>query len=343
LPRNVCLVISVCGLAAVCLGQSRVTLPVQGPVVGENRTDARPVAGSVSAPGQPDVPYVLGPDDQVLISVLDADEIGKTAYRVDLRGNLNVPLAGRFHAAGLTLEQLEAEISRRLKEYLQEPVVTVSVSEFRSQPVSILGAVNAPGVHQIRGSKTLFEAISEAGGLRNDAGNSIKITRHKEYGPIPLPGAAADSSGAYGVAEVSIKSVMEARNPGENILVKPNDVISIPRAELVYVIGSVKRAGGFILSERASVSVLEALSLAEGLDRTASPANAKILRYTAASSTRAEIPVDVKKILGGKSGDIPLLPNDILFIPNSTAKSATIRALEAAVQIGTGLAIYRPY
>ena len=150
-------------------------------------------------------------------------------------------------------------------------MVTVSVFEFRSQPVSVLGAVNTPGVHQIRGRKTLFEVISEAGGLKNEAGNSIKITRRKEFGAIPLPGAGADPSGEFSVAEVSVKSVMEARNPQENIQIQPNDVISVPKAELVYVIGAVKRAGGFILSEREQISVLQALSMAEGLDRVARP------------------------------------------------------------------------
>jgi polysaccharide export outer membrane protein len=286
-------------------------------------------------------PYILGLDDQVLIQVLDASEIGTNPFRIDMRGYINVPLAGRIHAAGLTVEQLETELGARLKDYLQKPAVTVSVAEFRSQPVSILGMVNNPGVHQIRGRKKLFEVISEAGGLKNDAGNSIKITRRKEYGTIPLPGAAIDASGEFYVAEVSIKSVMEASNPRENIQIEPNDVISVPRADLIYVIGAVKRTGGFVLSEREHMSVLQALSMAEGLDRVASPSNAKILRSADGGVTRKEIPVDVNKILSGKGSDLPLLANDILFIPTSAAKSAAMRGLEAIIQTGTGVAIYR--
>ena len=102
------------------------------------------------------------------------------------------------------------------------------------------------------------------------------------------------------MAEVSVKSVMEARNPQENIQVQPNDVISVPRAELVYVIGAVKRAGGFILSEREQISVLQALSMAEGLDRVAAASNARILR-AAGGVNRTEIPVDVNQILTGKT------------------------------------------
>jgi polysaccharide biosynthesis/export protein len=285
--------------------------------------------------------YVLGSEDQLVIHVLDSDEIGTSPFRIDMRGYINVPLAGRLPAAGLTVEQLEVALTAKLKEYLQAPVVTVSVFEFRSQPVSILGAVNTPGVHQIRGNKTLFEVISEAGGFRTDAGSSIKITRRNEFGSIPLPGAAADPSGKFSVAEVSVKSIMEATNPQENVQILPHDVISVPKAELVYVIGAVKRAGGFVLSEREQISVLQALSLAEGLDRVASPANAKILRASAGATSRVEIPVDVNRILTGKIGDVQMVANDILFIPNSAAKNAAMRGLEAAIQLGTGIAIYR--
>src|SRR5208337_3140684 len=121
------------------------------------------------------------------------------------------------------------------------------------QPISVLGQVATPGIHQMRGRKTLFEVISEAGGLKPDAGSTIKITRRKENGPIPLPTAASDSSGEFNVAEVSIRDVMEARNPQENIAGKAYDVITVPKAKLVYVIGSVKHSGGFVLSERANM------------------------------------------------------------------------------------------
>lgn len=289
---------------------------------------------------QSEAGYILGPDDQILIRVLDAEEISEKPFLIGTDGYIRLPMVGRLRAAGLTVEQLEMAITSGLKPFFQEPQVSVSVVEFRSQPVSVLGAVANSGVVQLRGHKTLFEVISAAGGLKNEAGNSIKITRRKEFGPIPLPTAIADPSGQFSVAEVSVKSVMEARNPQENIEVKPNDVISIPRADLIYVVGAVKRAGGFVLSEREHISVLQALSMAEGLDRVASPKNAKILRSSDGASTRKEIPVDVNKILAGKTGDVQLFANDILFIPNSGAKSASGRAIEAVIQLGTA-AIWR--
>jgi len=293
-------------------------------------------AGNQSVAG-----YILGPDDQILIRAPYAEEISEKPVLIGTNGYISLPMVGRLRASGLTVEQLETEIVSRLKPYLQEPHVSVSVVEFRSQPVSVLGAVANSGVVQLRGHKTLFEVISEAGGLKNEAGNTIKITRRKEFGPIPLASAVADRSGQFSVAEVSVKSVMEARNPQENIEVKPKDVVSIPRAELIYVIGSVKRAGGFVLNEREHISVLQALSMAEGLDRVASGGNARILRSSDGASTRTEIPVDVNKILAGKTSDVSMLANDILFIPNSAAKSATLRGVEAAIQVATGVVIWR--
>jgi polysaccharide export outer membrane protein len=290
---------------------------------------------------RPPSTYTLGPDDQIIVRALDLEEIKDQPVRIDMNGNINLPLVGRVHAAGLTVEQLERQLVKLLKAYLQDPTVTVAVNEFRSQPVSVLGAVNKPGVHQLQGRKTLFEVLSLAEGLRNDAGNTIKITRRKEWGGLPLSTAKDDPTGQFSVADVNVKSAMEGRSPQENILIMPYDVISVPRAELVYVIGSVRRAGGFVLNEREAISVLQALSLAEGLERTAAPQNARILRPAPDPSKRTEIPVDVKKILAGKSNDVPLQANDILFVPNSVAKSAALRTFEAAVQIGTGVVIYR--
>ena len=286
--------------------------------------------------------YVLGPEDSVLVRCLNVDEIGDLPYPIDLRGDTNIPLAGRVHAAGLTVPQYEAEVAKRLEEYIQKPVVTVSVAEYRSQPISVLGQVGTPGVHQIRGRKTLFEAISEAGGLKQDAGSTIKITRQKEYGPIPLANAKPDASGEFSVAEIGIHDLMEARNPADNIAVKPNDVITVPKAELVYVIGSVKRSGGFVLSERAHMSILQALAMAEGLERTAAADKAKIIRQATESGTPLEIALNVKAILKGKAPDVPMTANDILFIPDSAAKGAAYRAIDAIIQAGTGAAVYRP-
>lgn len=285
--------------------------------------------------------YVLGPDDQVSVHVLDVDEIPDRPLRIERNGSMRLPLAGRVQAAGLTAEQLETEIAARLRTYVKNPQVTVAVAEYRSQPVSVLGAVASPGVLQLQGRKTLFEVLSMAGGLRQDAGHTVRITRLSQWGAIPLAGAAPDATGRYSVAQVSVKSVLEARNPQENIPICPEDVISVPRAEMVYVIGAVRRAGGFVLNENENMTVLQALSLAEGLERTAAPRRARVLQPAPGSASRKELPLDLGKIIAGRAADLPLRAGDILFVPGSTAKSATLRGLEAAVQIGTGVVIWR--
>jgi polysaccharide export outer membrane protein len=299
------------------------------------------LAQETARPREAPTNYILGPDDQIAIQVPDAEDISDKPVRIDMRGNISLPMVGRLHATGLTAEELEVQIRNRLKKYLQEPDVTVSITEFKSQPISIFGAVQKPGVHQLQGRKNLFEVLSLAEGLRTDAGYSIKITRRLEWGRLPLPGATDDPTGHYSVASVNIKSIMNATNPAENIIIKPEDVISVPKADLVYVIGTVHKSGGFVLGEHETISALEALALAEGLDRAAAPQNAKILRASQTSASRTEIPIDIKKILTGRSEDIALKADDILFIPASAARSVAIRSLETAVQIGTGVVIYR--
>jgi polysaccharide biosynthesis/export protein len=331
--------VSVVFLAAV-LGQDP-QAPAPVPPAPAVQTTPAATGGPVDSEDRLRSTYLLGPDDQVAIRILDMDEVQDKPYRIDMRGNIRLPLVGRIHAAGLTVERLEIAIAESYKTYVQDPDVTVAVVEFRSQPVSVLGAVNTPGVLQLQGRKTLFEILSQAGGLRPDAGNRIKLTRRKEWGAIPLPDAKDDASGQFSIAEVSVKSVMDAKNPAENILVQPNDVISVPRAELVYVIGSVKRSGGFVLNEQEQISVLQALALAEGMDRTAAPKNARILRAALNSGDRTEVPVDIRGILAGTAHDVSMQANDILFIPNSAAKNATLRGVEAAIQVATGLVIWR--
>jgi polysaccharide export outer membrane protein len=107
------------------------------------------------------------------------------------------------------------------------------------------------------------------------------------------------------------------------------------------VIGEVAKPGGFVLNERETMSVLQAMSLAGGLSRVAAPSQARILRDSPGNPRRQEVPVDVKRILAGKDTDVVLQPDDILFIPNSSAKSAALRAVEAAITVGTGVVIWR--
>jgi polysaccharide export outer membrane protein len=285
--------------------------------------------------------YVLGPGDQIIVRILEAEEIADKPIRIDASGFIPLLLVGRVRAAGLTVEELEQSLTEKLRKHLRRPQVSVSVLEFSSQPVSVIGAVNNPGVHQLQGRKTLVEILSLAGGLKPDAGPLVKITRPQQSGRIPLSQAVPDTSGQYTVAEVSLKDLVEASSPQENILVQPNDVISVPRARRVYVVGDVGKPGGFIVDGQEAITVLKALSLAQGLNREAAPQRAKIIHPAVDGGKSLESPVALNKILQGKSPDVALQAEDILFVPSSTPKKVATRAVEAAIQAGTGIAIFR--
>jgi polysaccharide export outer membrane protein len=284
--------------------------------------------------------YVLGPDDLISLRVTDGAELSDKPVRIDTNGYVRLPMLDRVRAGGLTTEQLVAALTERLKPFLHKPEVSVNILEFRSQPVSVIGCVKLPGVHQLQGSKTLIEVLSLAGGLSDDAGYTIKITRENGQGYLRLPHAVDDPSGRFQMAEVRVASLLEAKDPSQNVTVFAHDVISVPRGELIYVTGEVQRSGGFVLREKESMSVLQALSLAGGIGSAAAAKDSRILRAQAGSS-RMEIPVDLKKMLSGQSEDLALKPDDILFIPSSVPKKFAVRSIEAAVQMATGVVIWR--
>jgi polysaccharide export outer membrane protein len=285
--------------------------------------------------------YTLGPDDQLKIWAYGVDEINEKPVRIDPSGYIDLPVIGRLKAAGLTVEQFRAALLKELGREVREPRVSMDIVEFGSQPVSVIGAVNQPGVHQLRGRKTLVELLSLAGGLRPDAGARIKISRVMESGRIPLRTAKVDSSEKFSVAEVKVKELMSATDPAENILIQPRDVVTVPVADVIYVIGAVRKPGPFVLNERETMSVLQALSMAEGLGPTPAPQNSKILRTISGSTERKELAVDLKKVMAGKAEDIALRANDILLVPDSSSKKAMGRAVEAAIQAATGIVIWR--
>ena len=226
----------------------------------------------------PDSGYVLGPDDQIVLHSMESPEISDKPILIGINGDITLPLAGRVKAGGLTVEQLETELDARLKKYVKDPQVAITVVEFRSQPVSVFGAVGTPGVVQLRGRKTLYEVLSLAGGLRETAGSSITVARRRENGEVPLPGARVDPTGQFSTAELNVQEILAGKNPAANIEIKPNDVISVSGAEsnMIYVVGDVEHGGAFTLGGREKLSVLRAISLAGGLGRTAKPERARI-------------------------------------------------------------------
>jgi len=264
--------------------------------------------------------YTLGPNDQILVRAPEAEEINEKPFRIDADGNVNMPLIGRVHAAGMTLQELENDLVRRLREYIREPQVIVTVVQFRSEPVFFVGAFRTPGIYPLQGRRTLVEMLTAVGGLQPNASRQVKVTRRAEYGIIPLPNAVDDPEKKVSTVEISMGSLRENVNPAEDILLQPYDVISVGRAELVYVNGEVGKIGGIELGERDSISIAQALTMAGGFTRDAARGKVRILRPILNTNRRAEIEVDVKRVFEGKDLDVPLLPNDILYVPRSYAR-----------------------
>ena len=151
--------------------------------LGADRTPLRLPRRSINTV-RPD--YELGPNDQILIGVPEAEEINQRPFRIDADGFINIAAwIGRIRAAGLTVRGLEAELTTRLRDYIRDPHVNITVVQFRSEPVIFLGAFRTPGIYPLQGGRTLVEMLAAVGGMQPNASRRIKITRRAEYGPIP--------------------------------------------------------------------------------------------------------------------------------------------------------------
>jgi polysaccharide export outer membrane protein len=225
-----------------------------------------------------------------------------------------------------------------LRKYIRVPQVTVTVTQYSAEPVFFVGAFKSPGIYPLQGRHTLVEMMSSLGGMLPTASRRIKVTRRKEYGVIPLPAARVTADEAGSVVEINMASLRDNVNPAEDIVLQPFDVVSVERAEMVYVGGEVGKTGAFELQERDSISVIQVLTLAGGLSSGADAKNARILRPISGTSRRAAIPLDVESILRGKESDRPLLPNDLLYVPKSGALSKNMgRTLLILVPIVTSV------
>ncbi len=308
--------------------------------------------------------YRIGAEDLLKISVYGAPDLDRTV-RVSADGSISLPLVGDVQARGLTTRELETAIETLLKrKYMTNPHVSVFLREVRSHPVSVFGAVEKPGVFQIRRAKSLIEVLSMAQGLADDAGDSVIVMRH---GGLTSPAAAsspdpqlvaatdppresakqglfppsASAAGGSASVKISLKDLLDSGDARYNVMVYPGDVVKVPRAGIVYVVGEVRKPGGFELKANESISVLQALALAEGLTPTSSRKGARIIRTNEATGERHEVAINLSRILAGKVADPMLRPNDIVFVPNSASKAALYRGAEAAVSIAGGVIVYR--
>lgn len=261
--------------------------------------------------------------DLLDVNVFDTPDLsGK--LRVDEHGNIALPLAGDLSVSQMTAEQAGRAIEAKLlrTEILKDPHVLVTVLEYSTQGVTLMGEVKQPGVYPLLGQHALLDLISAAGGFTPDAGELVTITHRAEPGtPVVLKITTKPGSTA-----------------GFNVDIRPGDTIVISHAGIVYVVGDVGKPGGFLIQRNGHLTVLRAMALAQGPNRTAALNSAKLIRQS--DDGREDLAVPLRKILSNKAPDRTLADGDILYIPSSVAKSALVTA-ESILPAAAGAAIYR--
>ena len=279
-------------------------------------------------PGNSNLPaQKIGANDLLAISVYDAPELTRTV-RVDSDGSIRLPmLKQRIKVEGLMPGQVEGVVAEALtaEQLLVEPFVTVTVAEYNSRPISVMGAVKRPITFQVISPMTLLEALSRAEGLSAEAGPEILVSR-TQPGPGGEPAAL--------VQRVAVKALIDAADPEMNVKLTGGEEIRIPEAGKIYVVGNVKRPGGFRLQDNTETTVLKALALAEGLMPFAGK-QAYIYRREG-SGSKNEIPIELKKIMDRKAPDATLMANDILYVPDRSGQRVRMAVLEKLLMFGTG-------
>lgn len=270
----------------------------------------------------------IGPYDLIGITVYDSPELTRTV-QVDADGDIRLPMVQQhIKAAGLDPAELEKAISKVLiqQNVLVDPIVTVSVVEYRSRPITVAGAVRNPVTFQATGTVTLLEAITRAGGLAESAGSEILVSH---------PSSNTGDKSITLTERIPARALLSADDPASNEKLEGGDTIRVPEAGRFFVVGNVKHPGMFTITDGSESSVLKALAFSDGLD-TYTGRIAYIYRIDG-SGRKNEIPIEVKKILARKSSDVPLYANDMLYIPNSMGLRASAKALE--ITLGTGLGV----
>ena len=263
----------------------------------------------------------LGIGDLIEISVFGVPDLS-TKTRISGSGDVYLPLIDYVHVAGLTTDEAQQLIQKRLEDggFVRGPHVSIFVNESASQAITMVGEVSHPGSYPAIGERRLFDLISAAGGLTSRAGRNVTIERRGDPGHK---------------IEIQLSSNL-AEDTQNDVDVFPGDTIIVSRAGIVYVVGDVNRPSGFVIEDNA-LSVLRALALAGGSTRTSALSKTRILRQT--PNGVQEIPINLKKVLYAKAPDMALVKGDILFIPGSAGKAAAYRTADAAVSLSTSLAI----
>ena len=300
-------------LISIAAAAQRLTSPLPAPSF-----PATPlIAGGPNLPFQP-----IGASDLIRITVYDSPELSQS-FRVDNRGNLNLPLLRQpLPAAGLMPDALRDKIAAALRtqHLLVNPVVDVSVVEYRSHDVTIAGAVKTPTTIQEFGNLRVLDALGQAGGLLPEAGPEVIVEQ-------------ADGSSQ----RLSVRKLYDGLHPELNIPVAAGAQIRVPECERVFVVGDVKRPGAFPYRDMQDTTVLKLLALSGGLD-SFSRNTAYIYRTEPGSAQKQEIAVPLRRILDRKSEDVKLAANDILYVPTNGKLKASASVVNHLTGMGSAAA-----
>jgi len=272
----------------------------------------------------------IGANDLLGITVYDSPELTRTA-RVSADGDIRLPMIKEhIRAAGLYPEELEKAIVTVLvsDKVLVDPMVSVSIMEYQSRQITVVGAVKSPVTFQAMGDVRLLDAITRAGGLADNAGPEILISH---------PAMDANDKEPIVVRRVPARGLLDdAASSSMNPPLQPGDDVRVPEAGKVYVFGNVQKPGFFYLTDKSQSSVRIALALSSGLTGH-SASNGYIYRQEGGEGGRNEIPIPVKKIMDRKSPDVALMANDILYIPDATGHRVALNILQQSIPIAVAL------
>jgi polysaccharide export outer membrane protein len=267
----------------------------------------------------------IAPDDLLAISVYNEPELTRTV-RVSADGSIRIPmLPNPVHAAGLLPPELEQAAADALEkgQVLVHPEVTVTIVEYSSaRTIGVMGAVRHPLVFQAVGKVTLLDALARAEGVSADAGPEVLVTHSG-------PAALAD--------RINLKNLLDGRDPALNIPLLGGETVRVPEARKIYVLGNVKRPGAFPVRDGSENTVMKLLAMVEGVAPYATK-QAYIYRPAGDGQPRVELRIELRKILARKAPDVPLVPDDILYIPDSTGKRIGVTTLEKVAMYGSGAA-----
>ncbi len=247
--------------------------------------------------------YTLGPEDLIQVNVFRVGDLSETV-RISQTGMIELPLVNEVKAAGLTPQELESAIERKLRAYIQDPVVNVFIEEYRSRRITVLGAVHNPQVFSVSGPKYLLDMLSMAGGLTDEASNICYISRQGRQG------------GKGKTLKIDLNGLLMKGDARLNVPLRSGDVINILRAGRFYVDGAVGSPGSFPLT--GNVTLTQAISLAKGLNYEAVK-DIKIYRNDG-NGRRKLLVTNYDSILSGKSPDIYIKNKDVIIVSTSAIK-----------------------